>query len=104
MKSSILLPAFMLFCFFAFSQDNVASLLLPQPVSVTQGKGHFALNNKTIIQVLSADPSALRVGNFLSKKLSAVTGFSIAVITGTTIHGAKNNIELSLVHDASLGD
>src|SRR5258705_7803925 len=99
---SILFSGCMLLCFFTYSQDkDVASLLLPQPVSLKQGNGNFILNNKTTIQVLSEDPSARRVANFLSEKLSGATGFSI--IANTSLYSAKNSIKLSLLHEASLG-
>ncbi len=104
MKRSILFPVFMLVSFFAFPQDNnVASLLLPQPVSLRQGSGNFVVDSKTSIQVLTSDTSARRVGNFLSEKLSGATGFPVNVNTSAT-QGAKNSIQFSLLHDASLGN
>ncbi len=104
MKKLILIPALIMFSFFANCQNkNVEELLLPQPVSVKQGNGSFLVTNKTNIQILSPDPDARRVANFLSEKLSGVTGFAIPLKTSLAGTGA-NSIKLSLIHDASLPD
>ena len=85
-------------------KNNVAQLLIPEPVSVTSGTGNFILNNKTSVHVISADASAKRVGEFISKKLSLVTGYTVPVITGSKNQTVDNGIKLSLIKDASLGD
>ena len=82
---------------------NVEQLLIPEPVSVTQGTGNFILNNKTSIHVTSPDPSAKRVANFLSKKLSGVTGYDVPVIENSKNENG-NGIKLSLIKDATLGN
>src|ERR1700712_2370017 len=99
MKRNILFQLLILLGCSAFGQDkNVASLLLPQPVSVKTGDGVFVLNEQTAIHVFSPDASVQRVANFLSGKLSAATGFSMTVVNNATSHGAKNSIELSPVN------
>ena len=85
-------------------KNNVAQLLVPEPVSVTSGTGNFILNNKTSVHVMSADASAKRVGEFISKKLSLVTGYTVPVITGSKNQTVDNGIKLSLIKDVSLGD
>jgi hexosaminidase len=85
-------------------KNNVAQLLVPEPVSVTSGTGNFILNNKTSVYVLSADASAKRVGEFISKKLSRVTGYSVPVITSSKNQTVNSGIKLSLIKDASLGN
>jgi hexosaminidase len=82
---------------------NVEQLLIPEPVSITQGAGNFAVNNKTSIHVTSADASAKRVAAFLSKTLSKVTGYTIPVVTGSKSENS-NGIKLSLDKDTSLGN
>ncbi len=82
---------------------NVEQLLIPEPVSVTQGTGNFILNNKTSIHVTSSDASAKRVAEFLSKKLSKATGYAIPVVANSK-NETSNGIKLSLVKDTSLGN
>jgi len=85
-------------------KNNVAQLLVPEPVSVTSGTGNFVLDNKAGVHVMSADASAKRVGEFISKKLSLVTGYTIPVITNSKNQTVNSGIKLSLIKDASLGD
>ena len=82
---------------------SVEQLLVPEPVSVTEGTGNFLVNNKTSIHVVSSDASAKRVAAFLSKKLSKVTGYTIPVISNSKNENS-NGIKLSLVSDPSLGN
>ncbi|MEO7835179.1 MAG: glycoside hydrolase family 20 zincin-like fold domain-containing protein, partial [Ginsengibacter sp.] len=85
-------------------KNNVAQLLVPEPVSVTSGTGNFILGSKTSIHVMSDDAAAKRVGEFISKKLSLVTGYSVPVITSSKNQTVNSGIKLSLIKDASLGD
>lgn len=82
---------------------NVQQLLIPEPVSVTQGTGNFVVNNRTSIYVTSSDASAKRVAAFLSKKLSKATGYTIPAV-GNSKNENSNVIRLSLVKDTSLGN
>ena len=104
MRKSILVFFLLFTGFLVFGQKNdVGSLLVPQPVSVTSGTGYFLINNKTKIQIITADTSAIWVANFLSGKLSLVTTYPLQVIN----HSKKQNgntISLILEDDASLGN
>lgn len=103
MRKNIYFICLLFFCIPGFGQkNNVAPLLVPQPVSVLPGSGNFILNSKTIIQVVSADSSATRVGKFISAKISLATGFPVQVITNSK-NQSGNYIRLSLRNDASLG-
>ncbi|MGN6530904.1 MAG: beta-N-acetylhexosaminidase, partial [Ginsengibacter sp.] len=82
---------------------NVEQLLIPQPVSLTQGTGNFIVNNKTSIHVTSSDASAKRVAEFLSKKLSKATGYTVPIVSNSKNEN-PNGIKLSLVKDTSLGN
>jgi len=82
---------------------NVEQLLIPEPVSLTQGTGNFVLNNKTSIHLNSSDADAKRVAAFLSKKISGATGYSIPVVS-TSKDENSNEIKLSLLKDTSLGN
>ncbi|HXR82961.1 MAG TPA: family 20 glycosylhydrolase [Hanamia sp.] len=85
-------------------KNNVEQLLIPEPVSVTSGTGNFVVINKTPIYVLSSNADAARVGEFISKKLSKASGYSLPVIVNAKNTAAKSGIKLSLIKDASLGD
>jgi hexosaminidase len=103
MRKSIFISFIIFLSFSSIGQKNhVADLLVPQPVSVTTGNGNFVVNNKTSISVSGTDASAKRVANFLSKKLSLVSGFAVPV--NSTNQNAGSNIRLALINDASLGN
>lgn len=105
MKKHILILCLVFFSVQAHCQkNNVEALLIPAPVSVTSGTGHFILNDKTGVQLLTDDASAKRVSEFLLKKLSLVTGRTIPVVVDTRNKSAANSIRFSLIKDASLGD
>ena len=105
MRKSFFVSLLMLLCFSVYSQkNNVADLLIPEPVSVVSGEGHFVLNNKTNIQVLSADASARRVAQFLSKKIEKATGYSAAVSSNSKNQNQVSAIKFFLIHNASLGN
>ena len=105
MKKNIWIAFMILFSVPVFAQkNNVAELLMPQPVSVISGEGVFVLNSATNIHLVSMDSNAKRVAAFLSKKLSVATGYPLHVVSTSAKEGAKNYIKLSLINDASLGD
>ena len=105
MRKFFFVSLLMLICFSVYSQKNkVADLLIPEPVSVVSGKGYFVLNNKTNIQVLSADAAARRVAQFLSKKIEKATGYSAAVSSNSKNQNQVSAIKFSLIHNASLGN
>ncbi|MEO8853764.1 MAG: beta-N-acetylhexosaminidase, partial [Ginsengibacter sp.] len=85
-------------------KNDVAQLLIPEPVSVTSGTGNFVFTSKTPVHVLSTDASAKRVGEFLSKKIGKVTGYSVPVMVGSKNSEINNGIKLSIIKDESLGD
>ncbi len=105
MKNCFLVLFFVSFCFVAFSQkNNVEDLLLPQPASIKSGTGNFVLNNKTNIYVLSSDVSAKRVGEFLSKTLTRVLGYSFSVKASSKNLIANNSIKFSLINNETLSN
>ena len=95
------LLAVLLFSLNADAQPIVS--IIPVPVSLETGNGKFILNASSVIEVSSSDADAKRVGNFLNKKLSGVTGFAVPVRTVTSFSNAPNSIRLSLGNDNALG-
>jgi hexosaminidase len=68
--------------------------IIPQPVSVTEGIGVFKLSSNSVIEYSSADKSVQQVAEYLSKKLSQPTGYSLnAKEVGNF---SKGNIQLKL--------
>jgi hexosaminidase len=105
MRKNFFISLFILFTFSSFGQkNNVAGLLIPQPVSVVSGEGNFLVNNKTTITVSSNDSGARRVAKFLSDKIASATGFPVPVSVNSKNSNAPGTIHLSLNSDKSLGN
>jgi hexosaminidase len=77
--------------------------VIPIPVSVQSGKGNFALAKTAAIELRTNDADAKRIAGFLSKKLSAPTGFAIPVKSNVSSN-SNGNISISLNNDKSLGN
>src|SRR5690349_2679718 len=72
--------------------------VIPIPDSVQMGNGNFVLTKTASIQLKSNDADTKRVAGFLSKKLSAPTGFAMAVESNTSSN-SNGNILISLNTD-----
>src|SRR6478672_963482 len=86
----------------SFSQSNEINVI-PIPVSVQSRKGNFALAKTSSIELNTNDADAKQVAGFLSKKLSAPTGFAIPIRL-TASSNSNGNISISLNNDKSLGN
>jgi hexosaminidase len=88
----------------ANSQNNSNKIsLIPIPVSMQAGQGSFSLKKTASIEVASEDLDAKRVADFLSKKLSAATGYVLPVKTVKSVSQVPGNIRLSLSSNPALG-
>jgi hexosaminidase len=87
----------------SFSQSNHSVYIVPQPVSMQMGKGNFILKPASVIELSATDADAKRVANFLSKKLSAATGYAVPVQSVSGPSNSSGNIRLSLFNDGALG-
>ena len=76
--------------------------VIPIPVSVQSTTGNFVLAKTAAVELRTNDPDAKRVAGFLSKKLSAPTGFAMPV--RNTSSNSNGNISISLNNDKSLGN
>lgn len=104
MRNTILLLFLFLLSAQSFCQEKkTTELLIPQPVSVQNGNGEFILNQNTTILVNSNNASVKRVADFLSEKLSTVTGYPLRVVSQSTKNSVGNMIRLLLVKDAVIG-
>jgi len=86
----------------SFSQSNEINVI-PIPVSVQSAKGNFAIAKTASIELKTNDADAKRVAGFLSKKLSAPTGFAMPIRL-TASSNSNGNISISLNNDKSLGN
>ena len=87
----------------AFGQKaEPAIAVIPIPVSEQARNGTFTLAKTAAIEVRTNDTDAKRVAGFLSKKLSAPTGFAIPVRNASS--NSSGNISISLNNDKSLGN
>jgi hexosaminidase len=62
--------------------DATSIAVIPRPVSVTPGSGHFRLTSRTVIWT---DASSAAVGRQLARYLEPATGFSFAVRIGGSV-------------------
>ena len=87
-----------------FGQSNEGTIpVIPIPASIQSGKGNFVLTKTAVIVLKTNDADAKRVAGFLSKKLSAATGFAMQVKLSASSN-SKGNISISLINDKSLGN
>ncbi|HEY5470455.1 MAG TPA: family 20 glycosylhydrolase [Bacteroidales bacterium] len=104
MKKAIITTLFILLFIQVFSQGNESIVsIIPISENVQPGEGNFMLNKTAVIELTTNDTDAKRVADFLSKKLSAATGFVMPVKLVTTASNVTGNISMTIVHDAKLG-
>lgn len=99
MKKTFLSLLFASFTCISFSQQTELSLI-PQPVSVKTGEGHFVLNTST--RILYAPPLLDTLADQLSRRLGRATGYRIRTSLLTQHQSAKNVITLQLSPAAAI--
>ncbi len=105
MKKVLIAALFILMFFHVFSQDNGSSVsLIPIPVFMHTGQGKFMFTKNSLVELKTNDADAKRVAGFLSKKLSAATGYKIPVKFANTASHASGNISLAIEKDTTLGN
>ena len=77
-----------------FGQPGNDINIIPQPVSVKRLQGNFTLPASPVIET---DAAGLPVANYLAKKLTTATGYTVAVKQGLT--AGSGAIQLSLSND-----
>ena len=100
MKRFVLIAAFVQ-CLFLASAQNHSFNLIPQPVSIKAGNGFFSLKNTSVIELNGSNEDVKRVAGFLSKKITAATGFTTPVKT-TASFSDNGAIQMGLVQDVSI--
>ncbi|MEJ7683101.1 MAG: glycoside hydrolase family 20 zincin-like fold domain-containing protein [Segetibacter sp.] len=77
--------------------------LIPIPASMQRGQGNFILKKTATIVLSSEQADVARVADFLSKKLSAATGFAIPVKSSNAASNAPGIIKLAIINNTKLG-
>ncbi len=104
MKKTIIVSLFIASFLYGISQNTSQRVsVIPQPVAVQTGNGSFILKSSTPIEIATNDSDARRVAAFLSKKLSAATGYPVPVRSSITKSKTTGSIRLVLSADTTLG-
>ena len=101
----VTIALFLIFMFLnVLSQSNKSPVsLIPIPASIQRGQGNFILKKNTAIVLTSNQADVTRVADFLSKKLSGATGFSVPVKSGGASSNAPGIIKLAIINNATHG-
>ena len=80
--------------------------LIPIPVELKQGEGHFVLQGTTTIVTNGRGEELKRIANYLTDHLNRATGYDLKVLTSQKADDVKNVILLALNEqkDATLGN
>src|SRR4051794_9541081 len=103
-RKTIIVSLFIGFFLNGISQSTSQGVsVIPQPVAVQTGNGSFILKKTSAIEIATSDSDARRVASFLSKKLSAATGYPVPVRSSVAKSKATGSIRLVLSADTTMG-
>jgi len=106
MKTLKINAAFLLLLFFITPFVINAQLskanLIPKPLKITDGKGFFKLNKKTIIYWKSASNDGKNLANYLASVLKPATGFPLKIKKAKNLN-EKNVIYVIIKNKPELG-
>lgn len=89
-------------CFAQNNPGDIAPHIIPEPVSLKPGKGHFQLHRST--RILFQDGQITGVANMFSKMLNACTGYRIAAGKESNEKGSNViRLQLNKIPNAELG-
>ena len=101
MKKTVQLLCCILISINAFSQSPSDIAIIPQPVSIVKGTGHFTLPKNVIIQAANTPELAHTVA-LLRERLSEPTGYRVISVTSSTNPTIK--LQINSESDSKLGD
>lgn len=102
MKKSVLFLVCIFISIGSFSQSTNNSIaIIPQPVSMVKGSGHFTLPKSVVIQAENA-PDLNHTVAFLRERLSEPTGFGVISVTSSSNPTIK--LQLNAQYDIKLGN
>ncbi len=101
MKNIVQLLCCLLFSIDAFGQSHISEIaIIPQPVSIVKGTGHFTLPKNVIIQAADI-PELTHTVALLRERLSEPTGYRVISVTSSPNPTIK--LQLNAQHDTKLG-
>ncbi len=94
-----------LFCFLisfnTFSQSQTPGIsIIPQPVHLHKGSGHFTLPKNVVIQAANS-PELMQTVAFLRERLSVPTGYNVISVSNSATPAIK--LQLNAANDPKLG-
>lgn len=94
-----------LFCFLisfsTFSQSQTPGIsIIPQPVHLQKGSGHFTLPKNVVIQAANS-PELMQTVAFLRERLSVPTGYNVISLVNSATPAIK--LQLNAANDPKLG-
>nr|WP_199081649.1 family 20 glycosylhydrolase [Pedobacter sp. ASV19] len=92
-KTSIYLFALVLIC--PTSRAQVKPAIIPEPVSLVQGKGRFVIDDQTSLIIPSGNSELAILGNRANEWFSALTGHTLPVKSKTTAAGSSIRLLLN---------
>ncbi|PTS97090.1 beta-N-acetylhexosaminidase [Pedobacter sp. HMWF019] len=92
-KTSIYLFALIFICAVSKAQEKPA--IIPEPVSLVQGKGRFVIDNQTSLIIPSGNAELAMLGSHANEWFSVLTGFSLPVKNKTTEAGCSIRLLLN---------
>jgi hexosaminidase len=87
--------SFIAFVFLFNSSYSQKISVIPQPVSITEGKGQFMIKGGCVIEYSSTGKDVQTVAEYLSNKLSVPTGFSIVTKQASSFSNGNIHLKLS---------
>src|SRR5687767_14667972 len=77
----------------SISQEVIS--IIPEPVSVKKGSGHYTLSPTTSIEIKTSDQALAPVAKYLAGQLAAPTGFDIQVKAVDAFSNGNIHLRLS---------
>lgn len=101
MKISIQFLFCFLISFSTFSQSQTPGIsIIPQPVHLQKGSGHFTLPKNVVIQAANS-PELMQTVAFLRERLSVPTGYNVISVSNSATPAIK--LQLNAANDPKLG-
>ena len=101
MKISIQFLFCFLISFSTFSQSQTPGIsIIPQPVHLQKGSGHFTLPKNVVIQAANS-PELMQTVAFLRERLSVPTGYNVISVSNSATPAIK--LQLNAAIDPKLG-
>ena len=85
------------------AQDKMNVSIIPEPVSLQNGKGTFVIKSSTVIEVINGDGSIKKVSKSFTDQFLRASGLQLKTTVADKAMLAKNVIRFSKTNDPILG-